>query len=258
MRMTGQERVVALKGGHNFRDVGGYPAADGRNTAWGMVYRSGTMAELSDSDHALLARLGLRTICDFRSSGERNRQPSRLPDPAGFEIWSRDYETSTADLVDALTRPDATATGSRALMIEMYRDLAYEQVPGYRALFERLASGALPILFHCAAGKDRTGIAAALLLDMLGVPRDVVVEDYVLTDRFFDRGCALVRSDPWADRLGGIDQAVWAPIMRADPAYIATMFETIEARHGSAEGFIRDELGLDETAIRAIRTRLLA
>ncbi len=258
MQMAERDRIVPLSGGHNFRDIGGYPAAGGQSTAWGLVYRSGTMAELSDADHALLDGLGLRVICDFRSSKERDRRPSRLPASADFEIWSRDYETSSADLVDTLTRPDATAAGAHALMIELYRELAYEQVPGYRALFERLASGELPILFHCAAGKDRTGIAAALLLDLLGVPRDVVVKDYVLTDHFFDRGCALVRSDPWVHRLGQIDQAIWAPIMRAEPAYLAAMFETIEERHGSAEGFVRDVLGLDADAIASIRRRLLA
>ena len=255
--MQARERVLPMTGGHNFRDIGGYPTADGRTTAWGLVYRSGTMAELSEPDQALLEQLGLRVICDFRSSRERDQRPSQLPQSAGFEIWAHDYETSAADLVLSLTGPDATPDHARALMIELYRHIAYEQAIGYRALFERLASGELPILFHCAAGKDRTGVAAALLLDMLGVPREIVVEDYVLTDRFFDRGCELVRSDPSVERLGNVDPAIWAPVMRADPAYLATFFETIEAHHGSAEGFVRDQLGLDDTAVAAIRERLL-
>jgi protein-tyrosine phosphatase len=257
MQLSARERILPMTGGHNFRDIGGYPAKDGRSTAWGLVYRSGTMAQLDDGDRALIEGLGLRVICDLRSSRERDRRPSRLPEPADFEIWSHDYDNSSADLVNALAEPGATAAQARAVMIDLYGDIAYEQRPGYRALFERLASGALPILFHCAAGKDRTGVAAALLLDMLGVPREAVIEDYVLTDHFFDRGCELVRTDPWVKRLGTVDPAIWAPVMRADPAYLATMFETIEARHGSAEGFIRDELGLDGAAIESIRERLL-
>jgi protein-tyrosine phosphatase len=257
MQAAVRERILPMTGGHNFRDIGGYPASGGRSTAWELVYRSGTMAELSVADQALLERLGLRVICDFRSSRERDRQPSRLPESADFEIWAHDYDTSAADLVATLTSPDATAASAHALMIELYRHIAYEQAIGYRALFERLASGELPILFHCAAGKDRTGVAAALLLDMLGVPRELVIEDYVLTDHCFERGCELVRTDPWVQKLGEVDQAIWAPVMRADPAYLATLFETIEGRHGSAEGFIRDELGLDDAAIAAIRNRLL-
>jgi protein-tyrosine phosphatase len=258
MQAAARERIVPMTGGHNFRDIGGYPTKDGRTTAWGLVYRSGTMAELDDGDRALIQQLGLRAICDFRSSRERDRRPSLLPQSADFEIWSHDYENSGADLINALADPGATAASARALMIELYRHIAYEQKPGFRALFERLASGSLPILFHCAAGKDRTGAAAALLLDMLGVPRETVIEDYVLTDRFFDRGCQLVRTDPWVKRLRDVDPAIWAPMMRADPAYLAMLFETIEARHGSSEGFIRDELGLDAAAIEAIRVRLLA
>lgn len=251
------DRIVPLEGGHNFRDIGGYPASDGRVVARGLVYRSGTLSELSDRDHATMDALGLQVICDFRSTRERERRPSRLPEAARYEIWTRDHPMSAGDLTEAMRRPDATPETSRILMIEAYRDLAYEQVPSYRELFRRIADGPLPLVFHCAAGKDRTGIAAALLLDLLGVARDAVLEDYAITDRFFARGCELVAKDPFGTKLAGIDQRIWEPMMRADPAYLAAMFETVEARHGSGEGFIRDELGLDDAGIAAIRKRLL-
>lgn len=249
--------MVPLEGGHNFRDIGGYLTADWRVVARGLVYRSGTMSELSDRDHAVMDALGLAVICDFRSTRERERRPSRLPDAARYEIWTRDHPMSAADLTEAMRRPDATPETSRGLMIEAYRDLAYEQIPSYRALFQRIADGVLPLVFHCAAGKDRTGIAAGLLLDLLGVARDQVLADYAITDRFFARGCALIAKDPFGTQLAGIDQRIWEPMMRADPAYLAAMFDTIEMRHGSAEGFIRDALGLDDAAIAAIRARLL-
>lgn len=143
------------------------------------------------------------------------------------------------------------------MMIDLYRDILFEQMPSYRALFEHLAVGRLPILFHCAVGKDRTGVAAALLLDLVGVSRETIIEDYVLTDQFVERGLALVRTDPWARHLRGVDEAIWAPIMAADPAYLNAMFHVLEGRYGSAEGYIRGELGLDSDAVRTIRTRLL-
>jgi protein-tyrosine phosphatase len=251
------DRVVLLEGGHNFRDIGGYRSADGRMVARGLVYRSGTLSELTDRDHGVMDALGLALICDLRSTRERERRPSRLPHAAQYEIWTRDHPMSAGDLTEAMRRHDATPETSRALMIEAYRELVYEQIPSYRELFRRIADGPLPLLFHCAAGKDRTGIAAALLLDLLGVARADVLADYAITDRFFARGCALVAKDPFGTRLAGIDQRIWESMMRADPAYLTAMFETVEARHGSGERFMRDELGLDAAAIGAIRERLL-
>ncbi|MFT4052922.1 MAG: tyrosine-protein phosphatase [Novosphingobium sp.] len=251
------DRVIAMEGGHNFRDLGGYPTIDGRRVARGRVYRSGTMSELSDADHALMAQLGLQVVCDLRSTEERQRRPSRLPQVATFEIWARDHEMSAGDLTRVARLPDARPDHVRSVMIEAYRSLPYEQAPSYRELFLRIASGALPLVFHCAAGKDRTGIVAALLLDLLGVSRADVLEDYALTDRFFARGCALVSQDPIGNRFAGIDPAIWEPMMRADPAYLATMFETLEQRHGSAQGFLRDELGLSPGDLESVRHRLI-
>lgn len=256
--MTEQfDRIVAMDGGHNFRDIGGYPAAGGRHVARGLVYRSGTMSELSERDHAILDGLGLRLICDLRSTGERARRPSRLPEVARYEIWTRDHQMSAGDLAEAIGRPGATADAVRAMMIDAYRTLAYEQAPSYRELFLAVAQGPLPLVFHCAAGKDRTGIAAALLLDLLGVEREWIFEDYALTDAFFARGCELVASDPLGHRFATVDPAIWEPMMRADPAYLAAMFVTLEVRHGSVEAFVRDELGLDDGIVAAIRERLL-
>jgi protein-tyrosine phosphatase len=256
MNDTGRERVVALAGGHNFRDIGGYATTDGRGVAWGKVFRSGTMADLTDADHATLEPLGIVAICDFRSNRERRHRPSRLGDSA-VEPWSRDHETSAADLVNAMRAPGVDVTVSRGLMIELYRTMAYEQAESYRELFRRIAAGDLPIVFHCSAGKDRTGIAAALLLDVLGVDRATVVEDYVLTDRFLAGLLNLISREPDSRRYAAIDPAILAPMMRADPVYIETMFDTIEQRHGSSAGFLAEVLGMDAAAVAGLRDRLL-
>lgn len=251
------ERVVPMEGGHNFRDIGGYRTQDGLHVARGLVYRSGTMSELSDADHAVLDSLGLQLVCDLRSTGERARRPSRMPNTVTFEIWARDHDMSAGDLTRIVHRPDASADQVRNVMIEAYCRLPYEQAQSYRALFHHIADGALPLVFHCAAGKDRTGVAAALLLDMLGVGREDVMDDYRLTDRFFARGCELVSKDPIGNRLAGVDPRIWEPMMRAETTYLETMFATIEQRHGSTEGFLRDELNLDAATLTTIRERLL-
>ncbi len=250
-------RIVPLEGGLNFRDLGGYAAADGRSVAWGLVYRSGTMAELVDGDHAAIQALGIKLVLDLRSTRERRLRPSRLPVAPVLDTWFRDHRSSAVDLVEAMGRQGATATRTRDLMIELYRSLPYEQAPSYREMFLRLAAGDVPLVFHCAAGKDRTGAAAALLLELLGVSRAIILDDFTMTNLFFERLCGVVRRDPVGDRLGQVDRTIWEPLLRADPEYLLTMFATLDARHGGAEGFIRQELGIDDANIASIRERLL-
>jgi protein-tyrosine phosphatase len=141
-------------------------------------------------------------------------------------------------------------------MITTYRNLPYEQAESYRVLFLHLAEGDLPVLFHCSAGKDRTGIAAALLLEVLRVPRATITEDYILTDLFFEQGLEIALHALGSAALHGVSQEIWAPLMRADQIYIETVFETIEERHGSVSGYLREVLGLDDEIETQLRARL--
>jgi protein-tyrosine phosphatase len=251
------ERLIALSGGHNFRDMGGYPAAGGRHTAWGRLYRSGTMVALADEDHAVLDRLQLRLVCDLRSTRERTNKPSRLPARPAYEVWSRDHRTSAADVVEAIQSPEAHEGSGRELMRDLYRDLPYEQSESYKVLFARIAAGDLPLVFHCTAGKDRTGVAAALLLDLIGVPREVIFEDFALTDHAFDNLRRMILDDPEMGRLADYDQRLWEPLLRADPAYLESLFHTIESSHGSTADYMREVLGLTDEQITAIADNLL-
>ena len=256
MSSSNLARIVELQGAYNLRDLGGYPA-EGGMIAWGRVYRGGTLARLTDQDHAVLERLDIHTVCDLRTSRERHHRPSRLPEGARPARWSRDYDMSSADLIDALAHPSATAAAARDRMIDLYRFLAYEQAASYAALFRMIGDGALPILFHCSAGKDRTGIAAALLLDVLGVARETVIEDYLITEQFFEQGCAMLRDEPTSARLLTVHPEIWKPLMQAERAYIEEMFRTIEDRHGSARGFLREALDLTETEIDRLAPALV-
>jgi len=250
-------RFVELAGGHNFRDIGGYETADGRQVARGRVYRSGNLARLTDEDHEIIAPLGLKVIFDLRSTHERAKMPSRLPPAAEVELWARDHAGSTADLVSALTAPGATAEDARAQMMAIYRELPYEQAESYSALFARMAAGDVPLLFHCAVGKDRTGIAAAFLLDVLGVPREAVVADYLLTERFYEENLGFVKRDFSSTALRDVDPAVLEPMMRAEAAYLEEAFATMDARHGGVAGYFKEVLGLDAGVVEALRGALV-
>ena len=251
------ERVVALDGAHNFRDLGGYPTRDGRRLRWGVIYRSGVMADLSDADHDRLHAIGIRLVCDLRANDERSARPTRWRPGSGTEFWSRDHEMSVGKLLQILKRPGASADSLRQFMMEAYRRLPYEQDEAYRQLFLSIAAGKLPLVFHCSAGKDRTGCAAALVMSALDVPRAAIVEDYCLTDSVFDASRRMILADPLGRSLATLPGELWQPVVAADPAYIEAMFGAIEQRHGSVEGYLTGELGLDADTLARVRDQLL-
>jgi protein-tyrosine phosphatase len=255
MSEAGVARVLPLEGGTNFRDIGGYPAADGRMVRRGMVYRSGSLSRLSDADLAYLAPLGVRMIVDLRADGERRHHQSRWP--GGAKTWAREHESSAGDLWRELGNAQATTQSMRAAMLKAYHTLAQEQAPSYAALFRHIAAGELPLVFHCAAGKDRTGIAAALLLSLLGVARETVIEDYMLTAAHTEQIMQVFLNDPKKALFTRVEPAVLRPLMSVEPAFLMAMFGALEREYGTVEVFIRDVLGVDAAMAEAIRERLL-
>jgi protein-tyrosine phosphatase len=250
---TEPSRLVAFDGGHNFRDLGGYRTCDGRRLRWRRLFRSGLMSEFTADDLERIKSLDIRFICDLRSNPERASRPTRWPNLNAINRWWRDHEGSTGDVVRALSVPHASAQSMRELMIEAYRTLPYEQADSYRELFRAIADGELPLVFHCSAGKDRTGIAAALLLSALGVPRDTVIDDYLLTERFFEGTCRLAETHGFNQ----IDPVIWEPLMRAEHAYLDAMFGALEQRHGSVDGYLVEILGVDAVLKQRMAQQLL-
>ncbi len=261
-------RLLPLEGGRNFRDLGGYATADGRTVKWGKVFRSGVMDGLTDADYDYLSSLGIKTVCDLRAAAERKAEPTdwragkveyvSYPDPAEDE--------DAPNPLSALADPDITPVQVAAAMAEGYVGIAYEQAPAYRNMFDRMAGGEIPLAFNCSAGKDRTGIGAALLLTLLGVPRETVVADYSLSDDYVDymrafasqmaRDKARDNGSPYAF-LFELPLTTVQPLMRSDPMYIETALTAIEEKFGSVETFIRDELDITESEANAIRNALL-
>ncbi|MCB5945564.1 tyrosine-protein phosphatase [Acidocella sp. KAb 2-4] len=255
--MPGTEaRFVRLAGAHNVRDIGGYATRDGRKVATGLVYRAGSLARLTDEDLRVVTELGIRVVCDFRTNGERAHRPSRLP--AEVELWARDHDIAPGNLLQAMSGAEASAEKSREMMLDLYREMAFQHAESFAELFRRIADGLLPLLFHCTAGKDRTGTATALLLDWIGVTRAEIAEDYALTDLFLEQGLMAVMRDYGTDLLPPDEIEKWKPLMRADTAYIETMFAAVEAAHGSVGGYLREALKLDEQTLARVRERLLA
>jgi len=248
-------RVVPLEGGRNFRDLGGYSTDDGRHVRWGCLFRSGTLAYLTGKDWDHLAARGVQALCDFRSTRERESEPVSLAGLPAASYWARDYKTSFAELRSMLRTSFATGEAARRAMLAGYRELPFEQVSAYRQVFTHLKAGHVPLIFNCSAGKDRAGTAAALILRALGVPRATVVEDFMLTNEVLDLQSVLLKRA--GTSLAKHPPEVVTAITNADPDYIQTALDSIDARHGSIAGFLRDQLDVSERELQLIKDALL-
>jgi protein-tyrosine phosphatase len=146
---------------------------------------------------------------------------------------------------------------SRELMLQIYRQMPQLFKAPYASLLQHIASGNVPLLFNCAAGKDRTGVAAALVLTALGVPRELVIEDYLVTEQFFHHTCTSVLGGPLGEVFSQSDRTTWEPLIRADAGYLLAMFEHLERHYGGADQYIRTELGMSPAQRIAARNHLL-
>jgi protein-tyrosine phosphatase len=257
------QRLIPLQGGRNFRDLGGYTTGDGRRTRWGCVFRSGVMSYLTDQDHDYLKPMGIRVVCDFRTQRERQREPIRWgTDRVDLLEW--DYDARSVSLRQYLAGNEFSADAARSTMRTLYRKFPVLFQAQYTAVFEKLASGDMPLVFNCSAGKDRTGMAAALLLLSLGVSRDQVMADYVLTDSVVDlekemfahkRGSIALGDDH--SYLQSVSREARIPLLKALPEYLDAALDQIAIDHGSVSSFVRDVLGVEDAKLERIRTRIL-
>ncbi len=249
-----QERLFTLQGALNFRDLGGYRTIDGRSIKWRRLFRSGGTGDLTDSDFELLAGLGLKVMFDLRATWECEHSPTaweRLPD---VTYWCRPYTQSLAQLETILSSETATAQEATSIMVDIYRALPAEQAPAYRELFRLLADGQLPLVFNCTAGKDRTGVAAALVLRALDVPWNTVLEDYALSDGAFSSRPLRSSAHQVAHN---ISPAVVKALGGTDEIYLEAAFAEIDRAFGSFEAYLREELAVTRDMSASIRAHLL-
>lgn len=268
--MRAGERVLPLEGGRNFRDLGGYPTEDGHTVRWGRLYRSGAMTNLTDADFRHLSDLGIRAVCDFRCNEEREHEPanwSALPgiDYRTWDYTRRDELEGGNSLASLLGKQDLTPDKVAAIMVKAYLSYMTQHRDRYKELFQRLAKGAVPLVFNCSAGKDRTGVAAALVLSALGVPRSVVVQDYTLSDKVVDFEAELLRNretrEPRQD-----DLYQWAtvapielvrPVLRSPPDYIESALTHLDETYGGVIDYVRAELLIGNRDLTRIRGMML-
>lgn len=252
-----------LTGGCNFRDLGGYATASGATVRRGLIFRSGVLTYLTEADHAAIAPLGIRTIVDLRRDDEIVAEPTIWSGPVQNLSWQLD-ESIASSQRGAEWEQVATGPELRAWLMASYPTMQDWLVRPLRGLFDALLEDKGPLVFHCAAGKDRTGFCAAIILGLAGVDEDTILADYALTDTAVDLYAFTRRHR--AARMGLTDGEhpfekmapdVRDALMRADPDYLKAALDSVADRHGSIDGYAQAALGLDEAQIAAIRERLL-
>ena len=250
------DRVIDLNGTTNTRDIGGYPTADEREVRAGQIIRSENLSRLTADDFRKLEDIGVKTVIDLRSHDEHEDKPT---------VWLGDnppqfFHFPVGDADNAWFRGQARMmrknrfTEEQALehMVEGYHMIATEGPPSYRELMALvLDESNWPILIHCNAGKDRTGIATALILETVGVERDVIMEDYLLTNtvgRSEEKAALLAReSKKHARNRRGPTAEAWYPIVGVQAEMLEAFYARIDERYGSMEAFLAD-LGVDSEA----------
>jgi protein-tyrosine phosphatase len=256
-----QIRVLPLENVHNFRDYGGYSVAVGGKIKRGLLWRSGEHGGASDADLSAIGALDLATVIDLRGNGERAANPCRRPQGFAAEVLFHDGETAGLALHVEAAQGVIDEAGARAAMQRLYQDIAFRPnlIPILRRYFAALASRDGASVVHCLAGKDRTGFAVAMLHQALGVSRDDIMADYLLTnvagniDRRIAAGGHAIR-----ERHGAISDDTIRTLMGVEAEYLDTSYAAIEQRYANVDIYLAEVLGVDDAVRAALADRFIA
>lgn len=239
--------LSVLQGASNFRDLGGYAGADGRRVLRGRVFRSDHLAYLTPDDLVALRALRLTHSIDFRGVTESAAFPYLIPGVTNLAFSIEPTVVQRLRVLLALGQIPSTEE-TIELMRETYRSFVHDHGPTFACFLRHLLSYPTPVVFHCTAGKDRTGFAAALLLSVLGVDRDTIMQDYLLTNRLY-------RRTPLAEGSGPahIMEVVW----QVQPAFLQAAFDVIDRDYGGVSAYLAGPVRLQTHELEQLRHALL-
>jgi protein-tyrosine phosphatase len=227
-------RHFNLAGASNFRDLGGYPGKDGRAVRWRQIFRSNHLGHLTEADIDVLRGLGLKSAFDLRGTEER---AAAVCASETIAVHSLPIEPTVVAELRALLDAGSPLSSAEAAnaMRNSYRSYVRQNTSRFRALFTHLLEDHVPLVIHCTAGKDRTGFASALILHALGVPDDLIAQDYLLTNRYY-------RRDPSTGT--DLPEEVRLVLTSVEASFLAASFDVIRADYGDLQGYFREGLGV--------------
>jgi len=257
-KFIASERLIPMENASNFRDLGGIPTTDGRVVKWGKIYRSGKLSKLSKKDLNYFNTLGINTIVDFRDDTEvvkdktrfpTNREVNRIRTPIGDR--SGNMQAELRKQIKSANQDDFDSEKFVADVMRQFIDsFAYQYQPFLEIVAE---SKNAPVLYHCSAGKDRTGLGTALILGMLGVEKDVIFGDFMMSNYYRNKDInKTLRKTSLIAK-----QRITQPLVEVKESYIITAFDAIDKKYGSMEAFFKNEYGFDDGKIEAFRNEFL-
>lgn len=255
-------RVLQFEGVVNFRDLGGYKTMDNHSVKWGKLYRSGTFSNTSRADLVALQKLNLSTLIDFRSAAEKLEEPNVLPDPAGFrivEIPTLDdgNKAMVGEVMQRIESGNFDDFDPNHFMLEANIQFARTFTPQFTEFIHTIldAKGS-PVVWHCSAGKDRTGFSTAILLKILGVPQSTIIADYMMSKEYALAGrkneirmLRLFKGDEAADKL--------TIMMGVQESWLQAAFDEIDRQWGNFDNYVHSGLQLSAEDIAQLKSTLL-
>jgi protein-tyrosine phosphatase len=261
MNMASQEHLH-LQGADNFRSLKDMPTRSGRRIGDHSLLRADQLHRLTADDWQKLQRLGLKSVCDLRSEGERERYPSCLPESAIQQFHLEVIGDVRADRrIVAMLADNPVAEGARDMMLEVYRRLPEMLAPRLSELFKLFSESSPSVLIHCAAGKDRTGVAVMLLLHALGVAPEHIMADYLRSARRFSQLDA-ARQEAMSHRVSRmagapVSESAIDAVLDARPEYLNAAYAVIDSEYGGLDCYVQRFGGLSQEGFQALRHTLL-
>ena len=250
-------RHIALTGAPNFRDYGGYTATDGRTVKWRQLFRSGQLSALTRQDVAVFEGLDIQLVFDFRREQECERDPNILPDNNPPRVVGLPIVSGSAlSFFEQIANGNLDSDSMTRFMCAINREFVLEQGAVFREMFRcLLQKNSGGSLVHCAAGKDRTGFAVAMLLSALGVPRNIILKDYLLTAERINIDYEIKRIKK-KYQWDGEDSAI-RPMLEVRELYLQSAFDAIDAEFSSVETYLQSVLGVGVRERELLQARYL-
>lgn len=249
-------RKLSMDGSYNTRELGGYKTTDGKSVKWGVLFRSDKLSDISLEDQKYLKNLGIQRIVDFRSKAEKAEDPDKIPEGVAYIEMPIEVDGAMRTKIEAILKGEINRN-VKDFLIEANEEFIKNYSHIYSKFLKDLAKEQKPTMFHCTAGKDRAGFAAAITLIAIGVSKEDAINDYMKTNEYTAERIDEMISKIELMSLYQTDGELLRPLLGVEREYLEAAFKTAENEYGSIENYIRSGLNISEKEIQQLRSFLL-